>query len=93
MTEIVEENVTTTISPTLCSNCGARVGGSADPIMLSPDVSRYINRPESTLRHWRNHGEGPRWFRLGRRVAYRRSDVDAWLAEQFNTTNRRNHDD
>ncbi|MCX2934721.1 helix-turn-helix domain-containing protein [Mycobacterium sp. CVI_P3] len=33
-----------------------------------------------TLRYWRHTGTaGPPSFKLGRRVLYRRSDVDAWL--------------
>jgi predicted DNA-binding transcriptional regulator AlpA len=36
--------------------------------------------PRTTLR-WRSDGDGPRYVRVGpRRIAYRRADVDAWLA-------------
>ncbi|MGH3623704.1 MAG: helix-turn-helix transcriptional regulator [Sciscionella sp.] len=33
---------------------------------------------------WRNRGEGPRSYKLGRAVVYDRADVEAWLAEQKN---------
>ena len=37
-----------------------------------------------TLRYWRSTGQGPAWFRLGpRKIAYRRSDVERWIREQF----------
>lgn len=35
-----------------------------------------------TLERLRRDGGGPAWFGIGRRVIYRRSDVDAWLAQQ-----------
>lgn len=78
---------TNTAVPGVCPTCGAALSAvaGADPIMLAQDVEAYLRRPESTLRHWRVQGVGPKWFKLGRRVAYRRSDVDAWLAEQLNT--------
>jgi hypothetical protein len=35
-----------------------------------------------TLRYWRALGEvGPASFKLGRRVMYRRTDVEKWLEE------------
>lgn len=40
-----------------------------------------------TLAWWRhkNDGTGPRWFKLGaRKVAYKKSDVQAWLDAQYN---------
>lgn len=36
----------------------------------------------STLRHWRQHGHGPKAARIGRRLVYRAADVDAWMDEQ-----------
>ena len=52
--------------------------------LLTPaEVARITTLAESTLGDWRKRGEGPRYVRLGcRRVAYRREDVEAWLAQQ-----------
>ena len=36
----------------------------------------------NTLKFWRHKGEGPRWFKAGKRVFYRESDVAAWESEQ-----------
>lgn len=48
-------------------------------------VSELTHVPEATLRYWRYLGDrGPKSFRIGRRVMYRRSDVDAWVEEQYN---------
>lgn len=56
-------------------------------LMTTAEVSDYLRTPEATLRYWRARGrdEGPRAFRLGgKRVMYRRQDVDAWLMGQIN---------
>lgn len=34
-----------------------------------------------TLVNWRQLGKGPRWHKLGKRVLYRVSDVEAWEEE------------
>lgn len=38
--------------------------------------------PEGTLYGWRHRGIGPPSVRAGRKVLYRRSDVEGWLQEQ-----------
>lgn len=55
-------------------------------LMTTSEVAEYLRLPEATLRFWRHEGKtGPRAFRMGgRRVMYRRQDVDAWLMQQIN---------
>jgi predicted DNA-binding transcriptional regulator AlpA len=53
------------------------------------DVSALLQVPVATLRYWRQRGEGPPSFRLGKRVMYRRSDVGAWV-DELATASRRN---
>lgn len=75
--------------------CGARkwgmvrtdeikpLGVAMKPENLSPpDVAREYPTSENTLADWRKKGKGPRYFKFGRRVFYRRSDIEAWIAEQ-----------
>ena len=38
------------------------------------------NTPCSTLQWWRTKGRGPRYTKIGRKVFYRRSDLDAFIA-------------
>jgi len=38
--------------------------------------------PPKTLTDWRYRGIGPAWFKVGRAVKYRDSDLAKWLAEQ-----------
>ena len=41
-----------------------------------------LRTPVATLRYWRHLGTGPRSFRLGRRVLYRRDDLRTWIDAQ-----------
>lgn len=56
-----------------------------DQLLTTAEASELLHVPVATLRWWRHTGTGPRSFRLGaRKVMYRRSDVIAWLEEQYN---------
>ena len=52
-------------------------------ITEAADITRA---PLATLRYWRHLGIGPRSFRLGRRVVYRRSDLQDWITAQQRST-------
>ena len=53
---------------------------SGNDLMTLGEASAYLRTPVATLRYWRHLGTGPAGFRLGRRVMYRREDVDRWVA-------------
>lgn len=61
--------------------------------MLDTDeLAEYIHASADTLRYWRHLGDkGPKYFRIGRKVFYRQEDVDAWLAEQYENSNKPVH--
>jgi predicted DNA-binding transcriptional regulator AlpA len=48
-------------------------------LMTTAEVAAFLRAPVSTVRYWRHIATGPASFRLGRRVMYRRVDVDAWI--------------
>ena len=54
--------------------------------LLASEVSEELRIPVNTLAWWRHVGRGPKWFRVGRRVLYKRADLDQWIAEQYETT-------
>jgi len=57
--------------------------------MLSTrEAAALLGVPEATLRYWRYTNQGPRSFRVGRPVRYRRADVLAWLDAQIAATAR-----
>ena len=55
----------------------------AQPDLLTlTEAAELLRAPVATLRYWRHLGTGPRSFRLGRRVLYRRDDLYVWIAAQ-----------
>lgn len=64
-----------TVTPDLDQLYGARVAAG------------YVGVAPSTLSRWRMLGTGPTFIRLSlRKVAYRRSALDAWLAARERTS-------
>ena len=51
-------------------------------LLTLPEAAALLRSPVATLRYWRHLGIGPDGFRLGRRVMYRREDLNRWVAEQ-----------
>ena len=53
-----------------------------DEFMITEEVAATARVPISTVRHWRAQGTGPAGFKVGKRVLYRRRDVEKWLNER-----------
>lgn len=54
----------------------------SDEYMIEAEVATDARLPVNTLRWYRSTGKGgPKFFKLGRRVLYARSDVEAWINE------------
>ena len=59
-----------------------------ETILDPPAVSEMTGVKVATLAWYRHIGEGPKSFKLGaRKVAYRKSDVQAWLDAQYAAAN------
>lgn len=56
---------------------------TADDYLTNEDVAAIVRAPVSTVRYWKHIGAGPRSMKVGRRVLYRRADVEAWLAGKY----------
>ena len=54
----------------------------ASELLTIAEAAQLLRTPVATLRYWRHLGTGPRSFRLGRRVLYRRDDLDTWIDAQ-----------
>lgn len=54
----------------------------ADKVLLLDEVAELTRVPAETLRFWRQAGKGPTSYKLGRRVVYNASDVEAWMNAQ-----------
>jgi excisionase family DNA binding protein len=55
---------------------------AARQLLTTSEVADLTRAPVSTVRFWRHAGVGPASFRVGRRVVYRRCDVELWLEEK-----------
>ena len=51
-----------------------------DPFYSQDEASPYIRTPPATMQWWRHKGRGPAYVKIGRRVFYRRSALDAFVA-------------
>lgn len=65
--------------------------GSSDPseLLTITEAADLLRAPVATLRYWRHLGTGPHSFRVGRRVLYRRVDLEAWVAARHDVDGRR----
>lgn len=50
-------------------------------IMSVSDAASYLNLDKSTLDRYRIEKRGPAYSKIGSRVIYRKSDLDAWLEQ------------
>jgi excisionase family DNA binding protein len=58
-----------------------------DPLMTVKETAVYLRVSKSFLDKARLTGEGPVFIRVGRKILYRRSVIDAWLMQrQFAST-------
>ena len=51
-------------------------------LYLTDDPKLLALSRASTWAHWRSEGRGPAYVKIGSRVAYRGSDLNAWLAQR-----------
>lgn len=58
----------------------------SDPLLTTEEVAMYFRTVPATVRYWRHIGKGPRSFKVGRRVLYRESDVNAWADQEYAST-------
>lgn len=49
-------------------------------------MAERLNVAPGTLAKWRVYGQGPRYIKIGRKVAYHEADVDRWLEDQRRTS-------
>jgi predicted DNA-binding transcriptional regulator AlpA len=52
-----------------------------DPLLTEKELSTWLGLSLPSLQRMRSNGTGPRYIQLSaRRLSYRKSDVEAWLA-------------
>ena len=58
---------------------------ASEKLMTLADLAEFLDVPVATIYGWRHRGEGPRGYRVGRHVRYRRVEVEDWLRAQADT--------
>jgi hypothetical protein len=53
--------------------------GNQPALLTITEADELLRAPVATLRYWRHHNTGPRSFRLGPGVLYRRDDLRTWI--------------
>lgn len=53
------------------------------PFMTTEEVAAYGRTAPESVRWWRHKGIGPASFKVGRRVLYRREDVEAYFTTAY----------
>ena len=48
-------------------------------LLTTEEAAEYLHLSPRTLERYRVTGEGPKYLKVGRRVFYRRGDLDRWL--------------
>lgn len=54
-------------------------------LLTLEEVARLCRTSPQAVRHWRHQGIGPQGFKIGKRVLFRRDDVEAWLQAQHDS--------
>lgn len=72
------------ISPRIATYLGMDALDVRERLLDPSELAALLNLPEATLTTWRAAGTGPRFYRVGRHVRYRRDDLEAWLDGRAN---------
>lgn len=51
-------------------------------LLNTTEAAEVLRLGVATLHRWRKSGKGPPYIEMGRKVYYRRADLDRWIEEQ-----------
>jgi excisionase family DNA binding protein len=51
-------------------------------LLNTTEAAEVLRLGVATLHRWRKAGKGPPYIEMGRKVYYRRTDLDRWIEEQ-----------
>lgn len=54
--------------------------GRKGDTMTTAEAADYLGASPETLKYWRCHKKGPAYIKTGRKIIYKRSALDAYLA-------------
>ena len=56
--------------------------GGPDDMLTTAEAAKVVGLSPRSLERYRVTGEGPLYYKLGRRVLYRRGDLVTWMRER-----------
>lgn len=56
--------------------------GNDEDLLTLHEVAAILRVSVSTLRWWRQHNDGPRFFKIGRHLLTTIGDLRSWIDEQ-----------
>lgn len=56
---------------------------SKSQLMTLPEMCCELGITENTAYYWRQIGKGPKGALIGKRLRYRRDEVESWVDQQF----------
>src|SRR5680860_276542 len=62
-----------------CMDTAITTHDTIEPVLTLSELAAHLSVNVQTLYDLRSKGRGPRGFRVGRELRFRRSEVDAWL--------------
>jgi excisionase family DNA binding protein len=70
-----------------CGPSGRQLPTDSDALLYPAEAAHLLAMSDRTLEGLRVKGGGPRFYRLGRAVRYRRRDLNAWIeARNYTST-------
>lgn len=57
-------------------------------LYTTAEAATFLRTTTRVLNRWRGGGKGPRYVKAGKRVTYRREDLDAWILSQVRSHTR-----
>ena len=65
---------------------------NAKVLMTQKEAAMYLGTTVGTLNSWRHYGKNTiRFVRWGKRIRYRKEDLDAWITEHLQDNSVREH--
>lgn len=52
-------------------------------LFTMPEAAELLRKSTNTMRYLRQQGIGPKSFKMGRRVYYRREDLEKYIADAY----------
>ena len=70
------------MKPRLTEGAAAQRGNNSDDILTVQEAADHLRVSKSYLDKKRVYGGGPPFLQYGRKITYRKSDLDAWLSRR-----------